>query len=67
MKNPVKKIIRDGQKEGIIKADLDDEMVFLSMLGFIRELADEHVSGAYKLNQEKIEKAFNLNWGAIEA
>lgn len=67
MKKPVHEIIRRGKEEMLVKADIDDEMLFLSMLGFIRELADEHVSGVYTLDDAKIEQAFNLSWDLIKA
>jgi TetR/AcrR family transcriptional regulator, repressor of fatR-cypB operon len=67
MKAPVHKIIQRGKREMLVKNDIDDEMLFLSMLGFIRELADEHVTNVYKLNDERIEKAFNLSWDTIKA
>lgn len=67
MKAPVHKIIERGKKEMLIKNDVDNEMLFLSMLGFIRELADEHVAKVYELNEEKIEKAFLLSWDTIKA
>lgn len=66
MKVPVLQMIRKGKREKFIREDADDEMLFLSMLGFIRELADEHVSGIYELDEARIEKAFQLNWEAIK-
>lgn len=67
MKEPVHQIIQRGKREMLIKNDVDDEMLFLSMLGFIRELADEHVAKVYKLNDEKIEKAFQISWDTVKA
>jgi hypothetical protein len=66
MKSPVHEVIKKGKKEMLIKQDIDEEMLFLSMLGFIRELADEHVSGVYKLSQERINQAFQISWDAIK-
>lgn len=66
MKEPVKELIREGQKKGVIRSEYDDEMLFLSMLGFIRELAYEHIAGVYTLNQERMDMAFNLNWKTLE-
>jgi AcrR family transcriptional regulator len=66
MKDPVKELIKRGKDEMLVKTDIDDEMLFLSMLGFIRELADEHVTGIYILNKERIEKAFQLSWDMIK-
>jgi TetR/AcrR family transcriptional regulator, repressor of fatR-cypB operon len=67
MKSPVQKMIGRGKDEGLVKADVDDEMLFLAMLGFIRELADEHVTGVYELDQKRIEQAFQLSWHTIKA
>ena len=65
MKSPVQQMIRRGKDEGVVKQDVDDEMLFLSMLGFIRELADEHVTGVYELDHKRIEQAFQLSWHSI--
>lgn len=67
MKKPVHELIERGKKELLIKPKIDNEMLFLSMLGFIRELADEHVSGIYILTPERIEQAFQLSWDTIKA
>jgi AcrR family transcriptional regulator len=67
MKSPVHQMIRRGKKEMLIKNNIDDEMLFLSMLGFIRELADEHIVGVYKLDKDRIESAFQLSWDTIKA
>lgn len=62
MKVPVQNVIQMGKDQGIVRKDADNEMLFLSMLGFIRELADEHISNIYTLDSKKIEKAFDLSW-----
>lgn len=67
MKSPVHQMIKRGKNAELVREDVDDEMLFLAMLGFIRELADEHVTGVYDLNEERIEKAFKLSWGSIKA
>ncbi len=67
MKSPVHQMIRRGKESELVREDVDDEMLFLAMLGFIRELADEHVTGVYDLNEERIEKAFKLSWESIKA
>jgi hypothetical protein len=65
MKTPVYKIISKGKSEGVVRKDADEEIMFLAMLGFIRELADEHVDGVIVLNESKIEKAFQLSWDML--
>jgi AcrR family transcriptional regulator len=62
MKTPVHRLIQKGKDEGIIRLDVDNEMLFLGMLGFLRELADEHIAGLYELNSDKINQAFELSW-----
>lgn len=66
MKMPVKDIIQRGKDMGLVRKDIDNEMIFLGMLGFLRELADEHVGNVYKLNEEKIDKAFEMSWNMIK-
>ena len=66
MKRPVYAVIQQGKDEGLVRKDADNEMLFLSMLGFIRELADEHISGIYELNGVRIEKAFQLSMDTIK-
>jgi len=67
MKKPIHDIIQRGKEEMLIKANIDNEMLFLGMLGFIRELADEHVTGVYHLNPEKIDQAFEISWNMIRS
>lgn len=66
MKKPVHDIIQKGKNEGVVREDADNEMLFLSMLGFIRELVDEHITNVYPLNAARIEKAFELSWTLIK-
>jgi AcrR family transcriptional regulator len=65
MKHPVYEVIQRGKREMLIKNDVEDEMLFLAMIGFIRELADEHVTSHYKMTPERFEKAFQLSWDMI--
>lgn len=67
MKNPVLELIQRGKNEQFIRDDTDNELLFTAMIGFIRELADEHVDGNYALDAEKIEKAFQLSWDMVKA
>ena len=66
LKKPVHNLIRRGKNEGLVRKDMDDEILLMALLGFIRELADEHVSGVYKLNQERIDQAFRLSWSTMK-
>lgn len=66
MKHPIHKMIQRGKKEMLIKNNMDDEMLLLALIGFMRELADEHVTKVYHLNKERIEKAFLLSWDTIK-
>lgn len=67
MKKPIHKIIQRGKDEALIKQNIDNEMIFLGMLGFIRELADEHVTNVYFLDEDKINKAFEMSWDMIKS
>jgi len=65
MKSPVHQLIARGKEEGVVRRDADEQILFLAMLGFIRELADEHVDGVYVLDNNKIDKAFQLSWDML--
>lgn len=65
LKKPVLDTIQKGKDEGFVRKDVDNELLFLAMLGFIRELADEHISGRYILDEAKIQKAFMLSYEMI--
>lgn len=65
MKQPVYGIINRGKEEGIINANIETEMLFSAMIGFIRELADEHVESRYIMIKQRIDQAFELSWKMI--
>ena len=67
MKVPVHAIINRGKNEGFLDKNIDTEMHFAAMIGFIREMAYEHVGGRYILNSERINAAFELNWRMVKA
>jgi len=67
MKKPIHDIIQRGKDLGLVRGDVDNEMIFLGMLGFIRELADEHVANVIILDEDKINKAFEMSWNMIKA
>lgn len=67
MKKPIHDIIQKGKVLGFVRSDVDNEMIFLGMLGFIRELADEHVGKVYVLDEDRIIKAFEMSWNMIKA
>lgn len=66
LKHPVHRVIQRGKKEMLVKQNVDDELLFLSLLGIIRELADEHMMRVYKLDDKRIETAFQLSWDLIK-
>lgn len=66
LKHPVYEILQRGKQEMLIKPEVDDEMLFLAMIGFIRELANEHVTNQYELTNERIDLAFQLSWDMIK-
>lgn len=55
-------VMNRGKANGEIAADLDPEMVFWAITGFIRSLAAEHKEGRYPLTPERTKAAFDLNW-----
>lgn len=67
LKQPVYRLLANGKKNQEIKTTADSQLLFLAMLGFIRELAYEHIEGNYELNEERIESAFQLNWKMLQS
>jgi len=65
MKKPVYDLIERGKKEQIIK-NYDKEILFSSMLGFLRELVADHIEGRYILNEERIEQGFQVTWDSLK-
>ena len=65
MKKPVYGIINRGKEEGFISTKIETEMLFSAMIGFIRELADEHVESRYIMIKNRIDQAFELSWKMI--
>jgi hypothetical protein len=61
MKHPVNEVIQRWQREILIKNDMEDEMLFLAMIGLIRELADEHVTFHYRMTRSAMRKHFNFH------
>ncbi|MRR21607.1 hypothetical protein EG830_01330 [bacterium] len=61
IKHPVNEVIQRWKREILIKNDMEDEMLFPAMIGFMRELADEHVTFHYRMTPERIEQAFQLS------
>lgn len=67
MKSPVFDLIERGKQEMLLKQNVDKQMMFSAMIGFIRELADAHFEGRYQMTQERIEEAFKLSWDSVKA
>lgn len=67
MKKPVYDLINRGKQEGLLDANIDTWMHFSAMIGFIREIAYEHVAGRLVLSSSKINEAFEMNWRMIKA
>lgn len=66
LKQPVLDLFQHGQDRGELRNDMDVHMMFLMFLGFIRELAGEHVLGFYVLDDNKKQEAFARSWELIE-
>ncbi len=62
MKNPVLDLIRRGKEEQVLKIDVDAKLHLIALLGIIRELVDDHMMHYYKLDEDRIEKAYQLCW-----
>lgn len=65
MKKPVYEIIDKGKKQGFINDKLETEMMFSAMIGFIRELANEHIENRFIMISNRIDQAFELSWKMI--
>lgn len=65
MKQPVYNIINRGKEEGFISNKIETEMLFSAMIGFIRELADEHIENRFLMIKNRINQAFELSWKMI--
>ena len=65
MKQPVYRIINRGKEEGIVTSKIETEILFSAMIGFIRELADEHVENRLVMIKQRIDQAFELSWKMI--
>ncbi|WP_171973129.1 TetR/AcrR family transcriptional regulator [Saccharicrinis aurantiacus] len=66
LKKPIINLLKEGQKEGEVKSNIDAALLFYSMLGFIREIAAEHFLGTYTISDQTIEEAFELSWNGIK-
>ncbi len=66
LKQPVLDLFHQGQDNDELRCDMDVHMMFLMFLGFIRELAGEHVLGFYVLDEKKKLEAFERSWELIE-
>ena len=66
MKSSIYEMMQQGQDEGFLVSDVDKDILLSAVMGFIRDLADEHVAGRYQLNSARIESAFNLSWKMVK-
>lgn len=65
LKTPVIELLQEGQKLGILKPNIEAIMLFQIILGFIREVADEHCLGTHEISEESTAVAFKLSWESI--
>ena len=66
LKTPVIDILKVGVSEGIVKSHVSPELLFLGIVGFAREIADEYVNKVQLLTKETIEDAFDMTWDMIK-
>lgn len=66
MKSSIYEMLQEGQDKGFLVSNVDKNVLLSAVMGFIRDLADEHVAGRYLLNAEKIENAFDLSWKMVK-
>ncbi|MFK7770513.1 MAG: TetR/AcrR family transcriptional regulator [Saprospiraceae bacterium] len=58
-------VFRDGQKQMILKDDVDIDLILALVEGTTSKLADFHNKGKIKLDKKNIEKSFRMIWDAI--
>jgi AcrR family transcriptional regulator len=65
VRQPVYDFLVSGQRDGIIRSDVEYKMLFSIGIGFVHNLVEEHLTGRFELTEERIEKAFLLTWNLM--
>ncbi|MEM9824798.1 MAG: hypothetical protein AAF985_27175 [Bacteroidota bacterium] len=58
-------IFESGQRQMILKDDIDVFLIVAVIDGTTSKLVDFHLKGKIKLDEKTIEQSFALVWGAI--
>lgn len=58
-------VFRDGQKEMILKDDVEIELIFALIDGATSKLVESHNKGKIKLDEKNLDKSFRMIWDAI--
>lgn len=58
-------VFRSGQKDMILKDDIEVELIFAVIDGTTSKLLDFHNTGKINLNKKTIDKSFRMIWDAI--
>ena len=65
LKKPAYDLLQKGKdNEEII--DVDNILLLAMLLGSLREIALDHVEGRYRLDEKRIEKAFEISWKSLK-
>lgn len=67
LKTPVIDILKIGIEEGLIKSDVDSNLLFLAIVGFAREIADEYVNKPDLFNENVIDETFTIIWDLLKS
>jgi hypothetical protein len=67
LKKPVLDILKIGIEEGLIKSDVDPNLLFLAIVGFAREIADEFVNKSDSFTDNVIDETFTIIWDMIKS
>ncbi len=65
VRQPIYDFLLQGQREGIIRSDVEYKMLFSIGIGFVHNLVEEHLAGRFELTEERIESAFLLTWNLM--
>ena len=67
LKKPVLDILKVGIEEGLIKTDVDPNLLFLAIVGFAREIADEFVNKSDSFIDNVIDETYTIIWDMIKS
>lgn len=65
VRKPVYDFLAEGQRNGMIRSDVEHQMLFSIGIGFVHNLVEEHLTGRFELTKERIEEAFLITWNLM--